>query len=715
MKVDLHCHTLKVKSGDAATRNVSVEVFAQKIMDADVKIVAITNHNMFDLAQYIKFRDAVRQYCQVWPGVELDILDDSKVHWHLIIVANPQNLSAFDEHISLLLKDANKDTVTFSMKEVVNCFSALDVLYIPHYHKDPGIPDADFQTLVTLVPEQYRIFRETSNLKSLGIFSNYQFKVIIGSDVQNWNTYETCDFAELRLPVESFEQFVLLAKRDAVNVETLLTRTHPVSIGVSPHPSIHFNLTLYPEMNVIFGQKGTGKSEILNSMKNSLENLGKSCKYYRGSQRDEDFKSILSTSGMKRDPLYMGVPNCGNEFEYIRTWSDFRPTPLSEYVTWQTTKQNNHNKNRMKITLATKLTTNARSIYSKKKSDKNSVTKIAELLRSININLYLSSEEAKTLNDLIATLADRTTDETIKSFIEWEATVLSNYSIEQIKSIADKNTDTKSHPSTTGFYDFAIRRLRLLKNVRTILKALSAAPKNEDAYLGVLEDKGSIYIRSSYRMLCPESRTSEFALGIRTLREVNADLNNLQNEICSASLVSVVSQFNDLCREHNIKDVAPFIGLSKLIVGEGREEGEDHLPYEPSNGEKGILLLQKSLSAPADAYLIDEPELGMGNSYIDQCIRPKLSDLAKEHKIVVVATHNANIAVRTLPYQTIFRKYDKGAYYTYTGNPFTNKLVDINNPDNVLSWKDESMHTLEGGKEAFYEREHIYEIGSHQC
>ena len=121
--------------------------------------------------------------------------------------------------------------------------------------------------------------------------------------------------------------------------------------------------------------------------------------------------------------------------------------------------------------------------------------------------------------------------------------------------------------------------------------------------------------------------------------------------------------FVDLCREHNIKDVAPFIGLSKLIVGEGKEGGKDHLPYEPSNGEKGILLLQKSLSSPADAYLIDEPELGMGNSYIDQCIRPKLSDLAKEHKIVVVATHNANIAVRTLPYQTIFRKYDKGVYY----------------------------------------------------
>ena len=709
MKVDLHCHTLKVKSGDAMTRNVSVDLFSQKIIDADVKIVAITNHNAFDLAQYIQLRDAVSQYCQVWPGIELDIVDTAKVHWHMIIVANPQNSSAFNEKISLFLKDADRNTVTFSMKEVVDCFSPLDVLYIPHYHKDPGIPDTDFQKLVNLIPEKHRIFRETSNLKSLGIFSNYQFKVIIGSDVQDWNKYETCDFAELRLPVESFEQFVLLAKRDTVNVETLLTRTHPVTIRVSPHQSTHFHLTLYPEMNVIFGQKGTGKSEILNSMKNSLEGLGKTCQYYCGSQRDEEFKSILSTSGMKRDPQHIGVSNCSNEFEYIRTWSDVRPTPLSEYIAWQTTNQNNRNKNRMKITLATKLTTSANSIYSKRKGDKTNVKTISELLRSVNISLYLSTEEIKTLNALITILSERTTAETIKSYIDWQATELSNYSVDQIKSIADKNTDTKSHPSTTGFYDFAIGRLKLSKNVRSILKALAADSRYEDTYLGVLEEKGSIYVRSAYRMLCPESRTAEFLHGIRSLKEVKSNLEKLQGGICSPSLASSVSEFNALCTESNIKDVAPFIGLSRIIVG------EDRLAYDPSNGEKGILLLQRSLSAPADAYLIDEPELGMGNSYIDQCIRPRLSDLAKEHKIVVVATHNANIAVRTLPYQTIFRQYSKGRYYTFTGNPFTNKLVDINDPCHVLSWKDESMHTLEGGKEAFYEREHIYESGSHQC
>jgi predicted metal-dependent phosphoesterase TrpH len=49
MKIDLHCHTKKVKKGDAATRNVTADLFRDKIELADVKIVAITNHNAFDL------------------------------------------------------------------------------------------------------------------------------------------------------------------------------------------------------------------------------------------------------------------------------------------------------------------------------------------------------------------------------------------------------------------------------------------------------------------------------------------------------------------------------------------------------------------------------------------------------------------------------------------------------------------------------------------
>ena len=67
MKIDLHCHTKATKQGDGESRNVTTELFREKIADADVRIVAITNHNFFDYEQYNILRDAVKAFCQVWP------------------------------------------------------------------------------------------------------------------------------------------------------------------------------------------------------------------------------------------------------------------------------------------------------------------------------------------------------------------------------------------------------------------------------------------------------------------------------------------------------------------------------------------------------------------------------------------------------------------------------------------------------------------------
>ncbi len=52
MRIDLHCHTKRTKKGDGEGRNVTVELFKEKISDADIRIVAITNHNAFDLRQH---------------------------------------------------------------------------------------------------------------------------------------------------------------------------------------------------------------------------------------------------------------------------------------------------------------------------------------------------------------------------------------------------------------------------------------------------------------------------------------------------------------------------------------------------------------------------------------------------------------------------------------------------------------------------------------
>ena len=48
MKVDFHCHTKSVKQGESQKRNIDSKKFVNIINNANVKIVAITNHNEFD-------------------------------------------------------------------------------------------------------------------------------------------------------------------------------------------------------------------------------------------------------------------------------------------------------------------------------------------------------------------------------------------------------------------------------------------------------------------------------------------------------------------------------------------------------------------------------------------------------------------------------------------------------------------------------------------
>ena len=63
----------------------------------------------------------------------------------------------------------------------------------------------------------------------------------------------------------------------------------------------------------------------------------------------------------------------------------------------------------------------------------------------------------------------------------------------------------------------------------------------------------------------------------------------------------------------------------------------------------------------------------------------------------------------TLPYTSIYRTHSNGIYTTYIGNPFSDRLVNINDENDVLNWAEESLKSLEGSRDAFYERKDIYE------
>ena len=134
------------------------------------------------------------------------------------------------------------------------------------------------------------------------------------------------------------------------------------------------------------------------------------------------------------------------------------------------------------------------------------------------------------------------------------------------------------------------------------------------------------------------------------------------------------------------------------------------MQYKPSKGELAILSLQHDLLSKKDydIFLIDEPEANLGSTYINEEIVPLIKDLASAKKVLVIATHDANIAIRTRPSCSILKTVDNDKYKTYIGNMFTDELKEIVTGEK-LSWKEESIKYLEGGKEAFEERGDLYE------
>jgi PHP domain len=708
MRIDLHCHTKKVKTGDAYTRNVTKDKFFQKVIEAEVKIIAITNHNQFDYMQYKEFKDVTEGYCDIWPGVELDIIGkaDQKGNCkrgHLIVIANPKNVELFNTQVQELVNDEDVNTFQIGVKKVYETLGKCDCIYIPHFHKEPKLSDEDIQELGELLPDSSRLFKETSDYRSLGVFSNFDYSVIIGSDVQDWNKYETSKFADIRLPVQTFEQFCLLAKKDVQIIDTLLNQKRKKEIPVSPYKKVNFKLPFYEDINIIFGQKGTGKTEILESLKKYYIENGIAMESYKGNEKDSDFSKMLKVNDIIATPDKLQLDSMRQQFIDVYNWKEELPTSFEKYISWMETKDNNKNKGRMKITECVHIEEGVRD--RKLESDYKYLKEFTEsTFEKIDIEKYLDEQERTTLMLLLGKLCENINDAKMQKWNSDKSIKLTNWSIDKIKAIADKCSDTISKPSSVGFYDFAMGRFKLFENVEEICSTFSVEDKVEKEYLGNLEEKGDIYIQTRYRMLTKESRTDEFKQGITVLRNCKLVIDGIKKAVLAENISEEVSKFQEFY-DDGIKDIGAFIGVSKETA---LENGEI---YRPSNGERGILLMQKLLDSESDVYILDEPELGMGNSYITSNILPKLTDLAKRRKTVIIATHNANIAVGTLPYISILRTHENGIYKTYVGNPFYDELRNINDETDTKNWTQESMHTLEGGKNAFYDRKDIYESG----
>lgn len=711
MKIDIHTHTKKCKSGDAPTREITPENFCETVLSTEVGIIAITNHNVFDLDQFEKIKTRLGEDAQVWPGIELDVFN-SGLRGHLLVIVSPKLARKFSAVVDELTKDSNPDIFTATIEGVLEAFDALNPLYIAHYkQKRPALSDEVLEMLVTQTKRPECVIKEVTNSISAGIYISHGHSSIYGSDIHDWAKYEefSHDLPDLRLPVNSFEHFCLLLKKDPTTINTVLDRKTSEELVLHPFgDSSILKIKAFNDINVVFGSKGTGKSCILMAIAKYYSDKGIDARVYESASDRLD--EIFDAKG-KNLTVNLNVHDinyCTDEIKALRGASEAAVTSLDNYVNYF--KVTNTNKSANKILLKDidqEEGTSAKREFNDFGSATTTTKQFLDFLANTpSVRKELEEEELAEVTRILSELLERLRKSEWESFSAWKVISLLNSAIKTFRKEIERKTGKPAKPTTTGFRDYAMNRIKVEVNAAKIIKSVDAMIPMQTELVGSLgANKGDLQFVTEFKF--QSGGISDGALhslkGVKKGSQkkfVNCVRKILKNAYAD-DLFQHISELNEIEDVEDIETVYELLLFNRYFALNGYQ-------YSPSSGESSMVMLQKELAADKEVYILDEPERSLGNEYISDVIVPLIKERARSGKKVFISTHDANIAVRTLPYSSVYRCHGQAGYKTYIGNPFTNNLVNPDDLADQLDWKKISMKTLEGGEEAFGERGKIY-------
>ena len=116
-KIDLHTHTVSTISDYPFDFDLSkVKEYVDKLK---IDALAITNHNIFDLGQYLQIKNTLA--IPVFPGIEVDLEGG-----HLLVITDTDDfeVSNFDEKCKQVTALIKTNTDTLTIEEFKRIFNA---------------------------------------------------------------------------------------------------------------------------------------------------------------------------------------------------------------------------------------------------------------------------------------------------------------------------------------------------------------------------------------------------------------------------------------------------------------------------------------------------------------------------------------------------------------------------------------------------------------
>lgn len=665
-KIDLHIHTVSTISDRAFT--FSLDTFKRYVIDAKLDAVAVTNHDVFDGAQFRKIQQELS--ATVFPGIEINVESG-----HVLVIGRPSELDDFESKTTLVSQRITKIGDKIAVEDLIKIFGNLqNYLVIPHYDKGPSIAGETLEKLrpyisageVDSAKKFVRNIRDQSKLTPV-LFSDSRMRVDLTA-LPTRQTFVDCGTLTLEALKSCLQDKakVALSERDGNKLWQVFDNGQKLSTG----------------LNVVLGTRSTGKTYTLNQISETI----KSVKYIRQFslvQQDEagEFKnSVELRRSAFVDQYLAGLKRVLDDVMTVDLVASDRAT--SGYAD----------------TL----------LRSAEEADRRDAFSNATLFDEVEFPI----ENTKTLQDLIGSIRQLIENVEYRPIIEKhvELAALKQLALELINLLRAKILDVQKKQVVN----------ELVKEIKRGLAFRTSAVQVQDVdfyamamdrkrvarfseIIGFLK-KEAVIFQETLQGFKVEAKKHPYA-GAGEIKAASGT--KLAFSDAFRKYDNAYSYLRELMQNENLPPADIYKLFVKISYRVLNKDG-----HEVSGGERSeFRLLQEIADAQNyDLLLIDEPESSFDNLFLKGEVNQILKAISETMPVVVV-THNntvgASVGADYLLYTT--KEVENGVprYRIFSGYPTDKKLVAVDGE--VIASHETLLNSLEAGADTYEKRRQGYE------
>lgn len=668
-KIDLHIHTVPTISDRSFSFNLNK--LQRYVSEAGLDGIAITNHNVFDGIQFRTINEAIDT--TVFPGIEVNLEGG-----HVLIISDLADLDNFEAKAEMVSQKITQIGDRISVDELEEIFPNLnDYLVIPHYDKNPSIRGETLDRIASYISAG-----EVDSAKKFirAIKDEVKLTPVLFSDIR------ICD--ELaKLPTR--QTFVDCGEVTLGAIKVCLQDKGKVALSETDGNRLfqvfEDGQKLSTGLNVILGERSTGKTYTLNRINESSENV-KYIRQFSLVQQDEDAYEREFNNEVKRK----------------------RSQFIEEYLSGFKVVLNDV----MNVDLRANERAVERYVSSLLKSAEEADRRDAFSKTALFDETEFPTSEDGVLKDLIGSVRQLIENIEYREIIDKHLDInsLKRLACELIELLWSKTFNNKKKKLVNS----------LIRDIRESLKMRTSAVQVDDVdlYRVSMDSRKVDRFTEIVKYLQRESVISEENIqGFRVVARKGAFAGT--GEIKDAS--GVKTAFRESFKQYD----NPYNYLQALMENESLTPSElyklfakisyrilNRDGYEVSGGERSeFRLLQEIKDAQNhDILLIDEPESSFDNMFLNSDVNQIIREISESMPVVVV-THNSTVGASIGADYLLFasKKIENGnvIYRLFSGFPTDRRLSSIDGE--TISNHEIMLNSLEAGYDTYDDRRQGYE------